>query len=128
MAGTDRVTYHLLDAGNAHRLETAVVFDNAVLPEQLARFVQDPGHLLVFAIMDEAVVGMASGNVLLHPDKQPVCFINEVGVEPHAQRKGVASRLCRMLMEVARAQGCKGIWLATETDNKAAQVLWVALA
>ncbi|MGR3592436.1 MAG: GNAT family N-acetyltransferase [Limimaricola soesokkakensis] len=116
--------YHLLDPGNAHRLRGAEIFDHAVDPEQLARFLADEGHELVFATVDDAVVGFASGTVLLHPDKKPALFINEVGVIERSRRQGIGTALCGMLIDVARARGCKGVWLATEADNHAARALY----
>lgn len=121
---TAGVTYHRLDASNAHLLETAEVFDNPVDPEQLARFQADAGHDLVFAMQGDRVVGFASGVVMLHPDKQPIFFVNEVDVDPALQRRGIATALCRMLIELARDKGCKGIWLGTEADNTAARALY----
>jgi len=116
--------YHLLDPGNAHRLRGAEVFDHAVDPNQLAKFLADEGHVLVFATIGDAVVGFASGTVLLHPDKQPIFFVNEVGVREASRRQGIATALCEMLIDVARARGCKGVWLATEADNHAARALY----
>ena len=121
---TAEIKYHHLDAANAHRLETAEVFDNSVDPEQLARFQADPGHHLVFAILEDTVVGFVSGVVMLHPDKQPIFFINEVDVAPAFRRRGIATALCERLIAHARAEGCKGIWLGTEADNAAARALY----
>ena len=70
---------------------------------------------------------LASGTVLLHPDKPPMLFVNEVGTHQHVRRQGIARRLCAALFEAARARGCKGIWLATETDNAPARALYHAL-
>lgn len=121
------ITCLRLDPGNAHRLVDADVFDHAVDPEQLARFVEDDGHELVFAASGEEVIGFASGTVLLHPDKRPAFFISEVGVLENWRRRGVAAALCEMLIGVAGDRGCKGIWLATETDNDAARALYRGL-
>ncbi len=118
------VTYHILDPQNAHQLEGSDVFDNNVDPKQLIAFLADPGHELVFAAIGTKIVGMASGTVLLHPDKQPLFFINEVGVNEDFRRRGIATSLCELLMKVARDRGCQGIWLATETDNTEARGLY----
>jgi ribosomal protein S18 acetylase RimI-like enzyme len=123
----DAVTYHRLDDDNAHLLQGADVFDNAVDADQLANFLEDAGHELVFARQGETVIGFASGVVLLHPDKQPAFFINEVDVVPDFQRQGIGKALCERLMELARTRGCKGIWLATEGANHPAQALYKSL-
>lgn len=121
------VTYHALDAENADALLPADVFDNAVDPAQLAAFVADPNHELVYAMAGARVIGFASGAIHFHPDKPPAFFLSEVDVTPDWQRQGVAKALCGQLMDIARARGCEGIWLATETDNIPARALYRSL-
>ncbi len=123
----DVVTYHRLGHNNAQLLGQANVFDNPVDPEQLAEFLADDGHELVFAMSGKTTIGFASGSILLHPDKAPAFFVNEIDVAPTYQRQGVATALCTMLIGVARDRGCKGIWLATEEDNVAARALFRGL-
>jgi len=125
---TDEITYHLLGPENADRLLGAEVFDNPVDPAQLAGFVADRGHEMVFATAGVRVVGVASGRVLRHPDKQPAFFISEVGVVDDLRRRGIASTLMEMLLQIARDKDHQGIWLATETDNVAARALYTRLA
>lgn len=125
---TEEITYHLLGSENADRLLGAEVFDNPVDPAQLAGFVADPGHEMVFAMAGQRVVGMASGTVLRHPDKQPAFFISEVGVVHDMRHRGIARALMEMLLKIARDRGYQGIWLATETDNVAARALYAGLA
>jgi len=123
----DEIKYHILGPDNANRLKEADVFDNPVDPVQLSAFLAEPGHELVFASVGTKVIGMASGTVLLHPDKQPAFFINEVGVNEDMRLRGIATVLTQMLMKVARDQGCRGIWLATETDSSEARALYRSL-
>lgn len=123
-AMNEEITYHILAPHNALQLQGSDVFDNNVDPEQLTAFIADPGHEMVFAAMGVRIVGMASGTVLLHPDKQPAFFISEVGVNEDFRRRGIATALCDLLMKVARNRGCEGIWLATETDNIEARGLY----
>ncbi|MDX8350912.1 GNAT family N-acetyltransferase [Cognatiyoonia sp. IB215182] len=103
------------------------LFDYAVRPEQARAFLDEPLHEIILAFDGDQAVGMASGQVLLHPDKAPAFFVNEVGVRDTYQRRGIAKRLCAALMQVARARGCEGIWLATEGDNAAARALYRSL-
>ena len=121
------VEFHILDAGNAARLMDAGVFDNPVDPAQLQSFVDDAGHLLVFATDGPGVVGFASGTILRHPDKDPVLFLNEVDVTPERQREGIGRELCVRLMALAKDAGCQGTWLATEVDNAPARALYRSL-
>lgn len=124
---TDKIEYHLLGPGNAPLLDGADVFDNPVDPVQLAAFVADCGHEMVFAAIGSKVIGMASGTALLHPDKHPAFFINEVGVNEDVRNRGIGTQLTRMLMSIARDKGYQGIWLATETDNVEARALYKEL-
>ena len=96
------------------------LFDNPVDPEQARAFLADPLHEMVLAYDQDQAVGMASGSVLLHPDKDPAMFIAEVGTRDGYTRRGIATALTDELIRIARARGCKSIWLGTETDNHAA--------
>lgn len=122
------LVFHRLTAATAPLLAGAAVFDGPVRPTSLAAFVADPGHELVFATSGGRVVGFASGTILLHPDKAPSFFVNEVGVEEDVRRQGIGAAVTERLMEIARAAGCEGIWLATEADNTPARALYRRLA
>jgi ribosomal protein S18 acetylase RimI-like enzyme len=126
----DTITLHLMGPDDLDRLMAvgAGLFDNPVRRDQATAFLTAPGHLLVLAYAESQAVGMASGQVLLHPDKAPAFFINEVGTRESHRRRGIAKRLCARLLEEARAMGCEGIWLATEADNTAARALYRSLA
>ena len=121
---TGDVIYHRLTRETAHLLAEAKVFDHPVRTDQLAAFVKDTGHEMVFAMVSGRVVGMASGTILLHPDKAPAFFVMEVGVPDDWQRRGIATELTARLIDLARARGCEGIWLATESDNAPARGLY----
>ena len=119
----------LLDKGNSSLLENLDddVFDEAIDPAQLAAFVADPRHILAMAIINEEVVGMASGVECFHPDKQPQLFINEVGVSGAHQRQGIGRALVQRLLEEAKRRGCESAWLGTEDDNIAARACYNAV-
>jgi len=114
------ITYSFLTSQSAHLLRDADVFDGPVAPSQLSAFVEDPHSLLVFASQNSEIVGAAFGTILLHPDKPPAFFLNEVGVNEAWRKKGIATRLTQELMAAAWDHGCGEVWLATETDNDAA--------
>jgi aminoglycoside 6'-N-acetyltransferase I len=100
------------------------VFD-APVQERLAReFLADARHHLAVAIDDGVVVGMASAVDYVHPDKAPQLWINEVGVAPTHQRRGIGRLLLEALLEHGRALGCTEAWLGTEEDNVAARRLY----
>ena len=103
------------------------LFDNPMRRDQSAAFLKDPLHEIILAFDGANAVGMATGQILLHPDKPPAFFVAEVGVRDSHLRRGIAKQMFAELMEVARVRGCKGIWLATETDNVAARALYRSL-
>ncbi len=103
------------------------LFDNPIVPAQAQAFLDDPLHEIVLALDGTSVVGMASGQMMYHPDKPPAFFIAEVGVRDAYQRRGIATRLCEKLRAIAKARGCEGIWVATEGDNTAARGLYAAM-
>ena len=100
------------------------LFDNALRPDQSRAFLANPANLLLLAYDGDLAVGMASATILLHPDKAPALFVNEVGTRDSHLRRGIATALMRRLMDLGRARGCQGIWLGTEPDNDAALGLY----
>ncbi len=107
-------------AGLLDRLE-AGVFDEELKPAQLARFIGDARHVMFLAIVDDRVVGMVSGVEYFHPDKEPQLWINEVGVAPTHQQRGIGRALTARMIEEARVRGCSYAWLGTMQDNLTAQ-------
>jgi aminoglycoside 3-N-acetyltransferase I len=99
----------------------ADLFDSPPLAAATEKFLAAPGHHLLFAYDDGGrAVGMISGVEMTHPDKGTEMFIYELGVAPAARLQGVGSGLVAALAEIARASGCYGMWVGTETDNEAA--------
>ena len=107
------------DAAEVHR--AADLFDSPPLRDATDRFLADPAHHLLFAYDDtDRAIGMISGVETTHPDKGTEMFLYELGVGPGARLQGVATALVRELAELARANGCYGMWVGTEPDNVAA--------
>lgn len=126
---TDPITLLRLGPDDLDRLMAVEegLFDNTIRLDQAKAFLQEPLHEIILAFDGESAIGMATGQILLHPDKPPAFFVAEVGVRESYQRRGIAKRMCEALITVARDRGCEGIWLATETDNVAARALYRAL-
>ncbi len=126
---TDTITLHLMGPDDLGRLlaVTEGLFDMALKPAQAEAFLGDPNHLLVLAFEGEEAVGMASGQIMFHPDKDPALFVNEVGVRETHRRRGIGKLVNARLLDEGRARGCRGIWLATEGDNVAARALYRSL-
>lgn len=104
------------------------VFDNPIDPAQLQNFLEDPRHIMMVAIDERTVVGMASAVECCHPDKPPELFINEIGVAPGARRQGIGKALLQELMACGVARGCRTAWVATDPDNTIAQAVFATVS
>ena len=102
------------------------VFDDPVRPDLTAEFLGDRRHHLIVAIDEGLVVGMITAMDYVHPDKPLQLWINEMGVAPTHQRRGIGRALVHAMLEHGRALGCTEAWLGTEHDNVAARALYVA--
>ena len=103
------------------------VFDDPLHAERLKEFLSDPRHHLIVARVKGAIVGFTSAVHCVHPDKaQPELWINEVGVAPSQQRRGLAKAMLDALLDHARALGCAEAWVLTDRANTAAMALYAA--
>lgn len=120
------ITVRLLRSDEADVLQNVApdVFDHAIDLAQTDAFFDDPRHHLGVALDGTLVVGMASAVEYYHPDKPPALWINEVGVAPNYQRRGIGKQLVTILLELGRTLGCTEAWVGTETENQAARRLY----
>ena len=100
------------------------VFDGPIDPRWAGRFLADPHHHIVVALDGGVMVGFVSAVDYVHPDKPPALWINEVGVAPSHQRRGIGRRLLTAMLAHGRTLGCTEAWLGTEEDNAAARRLY----
>jgi ribosomal protein S18 acetylase RimI-like enzyme len=116
----------LLSVGDADSFDHVAedVFDNATREDLIAEFLNDPRHHIAVALDGGVVVGMASAVHYVHPDKPAQLFINEVGVAPSHQRRGIASQLIARLLAHGRVLGCTEAWVAADEDNGPARALY----
>ena len=112
-----------IDHANSRLLDNVAldVFDFEVKPPYLAAFLDDPRHVLLVAIDNTLVVGMASAFEYFHPDKPAQLFINEVGVAASHRRQGIGRRLTSAMLDEAQRRGCGYAWLGTGSDNTSGQ-------
>jgi ribosomal protein S18 acetylase RimI-like enzyme len=122
------VVVRVLGADEAHVLDRVAVdvFDNAVDPRWCAEFFADPRHHLVVALDGAVVVGMASGVHYVHPDKAPELWINEVGVAPTHEGRGIGRQLVSTLVAHGAGLGCREAWVLTSPTNEAAKRMYRA--
>lgn len=122
-------TIHVVTRSNASLLDRVDddVFDHEVQPGLLRTFLENPATLLVVAVADGEVIGMASGIMYVHPDKPLALFINEVGVSGRYHRQGIGHALVSALLGKGREAGCAEAWVATEVSNAPARRLYESL-
>jgi ribosomal protein S18 acetylase RimI-like enzyme len=103
-------------------LAAAHLFDEDPTREDTETFFALGTHHLLVAFDDDGrAVGFVSGAELTHPDKGTEMFLNELGVDEPARRRGIGKALTEALADVARQRGCHGMWVGTETGNMAAR-------
>jgi ribosomal protein S18 acetylase RimI-like enzyme len=101
------------------------IFDEAIDPDRLVRYLAQPGHLMVCAIAaDGLVIGQARGVLNLQPDTPSSLYVDNLGVAPDRRREGIAGRLLDELVAWGRENGCETAWVATEMDNEPARALY----
>lgn len=118
----------MLDPGEHTILNNCApgVFDNPTDPTLVAQFLGDHRHHLAVAIDRGQVVGFASGVHYVHPDKPSEMWINEVGVAPSQQGRGLGKAIMQTLLQHAKRLGCREAWVLTERSNHAAMRLYAS--
>lgn len=100
------------------------VFDEPINARWSREFLADERHHLAVALDEGAVVGFISAVHYVHPDKAPQLWINEVGVAPTHQGRGIGRQLIAAILAHARTLGCTEVWVATEDTNASARRLY----
>jgi len=111
------------DSGRFDRVADEV-FDEAVDHRRLLAYLAEPGHLMVVALRGGEVIGQVAAVVHRHPDKPTELYIDEVGVAPAFQRRGIARRMLAAMFAWGRELGCEEAWVGTEPDNLPARALY----
>ena len=102
------------------------VFDDPLDPRLVAEFLDDQRHHLAVAVDGGQVIGFASAVHYVHPDKPAELWINEVGVAPSHQGRGVGKAVMRALLDHAELLGCREAWVLTDRSNDAAMRLYAS--
>jgi ribosomal protein S18 acetylase RimI-like enzyme len=115
-----------LTAGDAAILDRVAdeVFDEPVDPRRLAAYLAEPGHLMLVALAGLEVVGQCAAVIHRHPDKPTELYIDEVGVTPALQRRGIARTMLDAMLVLGKTMGCEEAWVGTEPDNQPARGLY----
>ena len=114
--------------GSESRVKAAErLFDDPVDVDATKRFLADDANVLLIAFEGDAPAGFVSGTALTHPDKShPEMFLDELGVDEEFRGRGIGRALVTELWRLARAQGCRGMWVLTDEDNAAANKVYAA--
>jgi ribosomal protein S18 acetylase RimI-like enzyme len=107
-------------------LDASSLLDDPARPDWTLRFLTSEGHHLLVATVDGVDVGFVTGVEMTHPDKGTEMLLYELGVDEAHQRRGIGRALTEALADLARAAGCYGMWVATESDNEAALATYAA--
>jgi ribosomal protein S18 acetylase RimI-like enzyme len=120
------IEIRLLGPGDGDVLDRVApgVFDGSVQPRWTQEFLTDARHHLIVALEEGSVVGMVSALHYVHPDKAPQLWINEIGVAPSHQRRGIGRQLLDAILAYGRTLSCTEAWLGTEETNVAARRLY----
>ncbi len=112
------------DAAHFDRVAEGV-FDRAVEAGRLAAYLAMPGHYFIAAFADGEMVGQLAAVLHHHPDLRPIeLYIDELGVAPAFQRRGIAGRLLETAVALGRELGCAAAWVGTEPHNLPAHMLY----
>jgi len=126
---SDNIRFNILAKEDVHVLLNVAdeVFDNPVKPAYAEEFLADPRHHIAVALDENLVVGMVTGVDYIHPDKPGEIWINEVGVSPKWQQRGIGKKLLKLMFEHGRSIGCGEAWVLTDPDNAPARKLYQAV-
>ena len=108
-------------------LNAGDLFDFAPISAQTSVFLASDRDFLWFACSGETPIGFVSASILLHPDKPPHLFVNELAVDEDHRRKGVATALMQTAISYAKGHGLWPVWVAAEADDFVAQAFYRSL-
>jgi aminoglycoside 6'-N-acetyltransferase I len=100
------------------------IFDNPVDEKSAREFLADQRHHIVVALFEDTIIGFASAVHYVHPDKPTELWINEVGVAPAHQNKGVGKAIMKELLQLGQSLGCVNAWVLTDRSNTPANSLY----
>ncbi|TCS17327.1 GNAT family N-acetyltransferase [Caulobacter sp. BK020] len=100
------------------------VFDDEISVQRLKAYLESPGHLMILAVCGKQVIGQIAAYVHRHPDQASDVYIDNLGVAPPFQRRGVARRLVDEVLAWGKTLGCDQAWVVTDPENHAARALY----
>src|SRR5262245_14555335 len=127
----DAIETHVCTTGDSSLFDRIAleVFDWPLDREKLEAYLALSNHHLIVAISDGEIVGQLTAITYQHPEARPgELYIDELGVTPNMQRRGIATRLVARARALAEEFGCSDVWLAMEPDNEGARAFYASLS
>lgn len=125
---SDGIAIRLLGPGDEALVASATgLFDHAPIADQTRDFLASAREFLWFAMDDDKPVGFVSATSILHPDKQPHLFVNELTTHADYRRRGIARRLMEAVEAFARAERLRPVWVVAEGDDEQAIAFYRSL-
>ena len=122
----EAITTYRLTRDTAGLLENIAeeVFDGEIDAQRLATYLESPGHLMIIAVCGKQAIGQVAAYLHSHPDQASDLYIDNLGVAPPFQRRGVGRRLVDEVLAWGKTLGCRQAWIVTDTENEAARALY----
>lgn len=99
----------------------------SVDPVYMRAFLADDRHYFIVAFVEDDPAGYVFGYRLSRFDgRPPQVLLYEIGVVEHHRRKGIGRALVEGLKEMAQADGCRKMFVPTNSSNEAAMALYRA--
>jgi ribosomal-protein-alanine N-acetyltransferase len=97
----------------------------SVDPVYMRAFLADNRHYFIVAFVEDEPAGYVFGYRLSRFDgRPPQVFLYEIAVVEHHRRKGIGRALVEELKEMAKADGCRKMFVPTNRSNEAAVALY----
>lgn len=93
----------------------------------LKTYLEDANNILVAALNNDKIAGIAIGYVLLHPSGNKTLYIDELDTHPDYRRQGVATIMMQEFQAIARKKQCSEVWLSSSMDNHVAHAFYKKL-
>lgn len=103
------------------------LFDYQPMPQQSKAFLASERDFIWFALEAGVPIGFVSASVILHPDKLPHLFVNELATREDRRRRGIARVLMQAVVDFGRSNAFWPIWLAAEGDDQPATAFYRSL-
>jgi aminoglycoside 6'-N-acetyltransferase I len=100
------------------------VFDHPIDFVFAKDFLSDTRNILIVALEGDLVIAQIVAVVHQHLDAPPDLYIDNLGVAPAWQRRGIGRRLLALAFKAGAEQGAKAAWAGTEEDNLPANALY----